>query len=446
MDEADFRKEYGKYPMSKYVFPGMRIAEDSLFFKLLGGTGTTSAMKIEVMKRYNWFTDDYEISAGGIILNKLGTQDEYITSPMPFDHKMAPFTWGIMSPLDEKLAYGLSTTFQSKDPHKILNTAYTMMVERELRAVDPAILSSDIDSPDIIFGQHKVIPVNDVNAYKEFTIAEPSNQFFNMMNSMQSTMTSSNQGGDASVVPSRQPSSAREVMYNSQLKQQALSNATTMYYDILRQQVMLVCKTALQFYTTDKYKNADKNTVRTITVSNMPLTDGGIGTIKMRFVKEKKLDTDLFIEAIKESVMNGKKTEILEIPVDFIQNLEFMVNDIKLEPDNASEIELANFVENVIGPMINVYIPAGLADPAKVMMRHVEKMGESISDYVSDNNASSMMSGGTPQAMPQGQEGAGQTQGNLLQSTVGMQNGVNQGGSLTPKFGSANAKPLPLNN
>lgn len=429
MDEQDFRAEYGKYPLSKYVFPGMRIAEDSLFFTLLGGTGTTSAMKIEVMKKYNWIKDEYTITAGGIILNKLGNQDNVDFSPMPFDHKMCPFTWGIMSPLDEKLAYGSSVPFQSKDPHKILNTAYVMMVERELRAIDPPIISSDMDSPELIFGQHKVVPVNDVNAYKEFTIKEPSNQYFNMMNSLQSNMTAINQGGDSQVVPSKQPVSAREVMYNSQLRQQSIANATSMYYDIVRQRVLLVLKTALQFYALDKYENSDKSAIRTIMAQDMPLTAGGIGNMKIRLVNEKKGDMELFLEGIRESVLNGKQTEIVEVPVSFIKDLELYVSNIELEPENSNELQLASFVENVINPMINVYVPAGVADINKVMMRHVEKMGESLSDFVSDGNVGQMMTGAGKN--PQGQA-VGPTQGAMLQSITGT------------KYGMNNSKPLPI--
>lgn len=445
MDIADFHAEFDKYPLAKYVFPGMRIAEDSLYFRLLGGTGTTTAQKVEVIRDYDWITDKYLIIAGGIILNGLGTGDNYVCSPMPFDHKMGPFTWGTLGPLDSKLAYGLSTPFSSKDPHKILNMSYTMMIERELRAIDPPVLTSDIESPELIFGQHKVIPVNDVNAYKEFNIKEASPTFFSMMNSLQGNMTASNQGGDQTIVQSRQPKSAREVLQNANESQQTISNAVLLYYDLIRQQVLLVLKTALQFYTTDKYESSDKNAIRTLLVSDMPLTLGGIGNLKLRIVKEKRNETELMLEGIKESILNGKTTEVVDIPVEFLQNLEFVIEKIDMEPDSPSEIELAMFVENVITPMISTYIPMGLADPGKTMLRHLEKMGESVSDYVSDANLSKVLGGEAPkmpEQMAGGQEGVGQTQGALSQSNTGIQNGLNQSGPLVPKFGAPNAKPL----
>ena len=445
MEPEDFHAEFDKkYPMAKYCYEGSRIAEDSLYFKLLGGTGTTTARKIEVIRDYDWFTDSYKIVASGILLNPLGKGDAFDTMPMPFDHKMGPFTWGTLAPLDSKLAYGLSIPFQSKDPHKILNTMFTMAIERELRAVDPAVLSSDIETPEFIFGQHKVVQVNDVNAYKEMRMAEPSNQYFNMMNSLQSQMSSNTQGGDNKIVGSRQPDSARAVMEDSLQKQQAISNATTLYYDLIRQQVLLVLKTALQFYTTDKYANSDKNTIRTLMVSDMPLSQGGIGNVKIDIVKEKKSnEIELFLQGIKESIINGKQTEIIHVPVDFLQNLEFYIEKIDLEPDTSSELELANWVENVLTPMINVYAPAGLADMSKVMMRHMEKMGESPSDFMADKNATQAIAGQPPQATP-GMGAQGETAGNMSQVLEGIKSGLNQSGPLTTKFGSSKAGALPI--
>lgn len=429
MDPSDFYQEFKKYKMSKYVFPGSRLAEDSLYFKLLGGSGTTSANKIEVIKKYDWQSDTYQIVASGITLNKLGNGENFEWSPMPFTHKMAPFTWGIMSPLDEKLAYGLSTPFQIKDPHKILNTSYTMMVERELRAIDPPILTSDLESPELIFGSHKVIPVNDVNAYKEMNISEPSNQFFAMQNSLQGLMSSHAQGGDASVIPSRQPKAAREIMSIEKMKQQAMANAVTMYYDILRQRILLVIKTSLQFMSLAKYQDSDKRVYKDILVPDMPLTDGGTGNLRLRMVKtgEKKPDMALFLEAIRETAQNGKATEIVEVPIEFIENLEFLINRIDLEPEDSTDLEISNFVENVLKPMVETYIPAGVADIGKTFLRHMEKLGENPADFAKDASAAPAQ-GGSP--FPGQAEG--QTQGNLQQVNRGI------------KFGANNSSPLPV--
>jgi len=233
-------------------------------------------------------------------------------------------------------------------------------------------------------------------------------------------------------------------MNNSQEQQQMVANATVLYYDLIRQKLLLVLKTALQFYTTDKYEAADKNVIRTLMVSDMPLTLGGLGNMKIRIVKEKKQETELFLEALKDSVLNGKQTEIVDVPVEFLQNLEFTIDKIDLEPDTPSELELATFVENVITPMISTYIPMGLADPSKVMLRHMEKMGESVSDYVSDENIAKVLGNESIKPTATMDMGQGQTTGNLMQSLEGTKSGLNQSGPLVPKFGSPKNKGLPI--
>lgn len=443
MDEDDFHSEFGNFPLHKFVHPGMRIAENSLYYRLLGGPGAASAHKVEVMRRYNWIKDEYQIIAGGIILNKVSAK---IWSPMPFDHKMAPHAWGIYNPIDNNLPYGLSVSFLGKDPHKILNVSYSMMVERELRAIDPPIISSDIESPEFIFGSHKIQQVNDINAYKEFQIGEPSMQYFNMMNALQGNMTSTAQGGNTVAAPSRQPDAARKVAEDAKLKEQASSNLVLMYYNMQRQKIMLLIKTMLQFYSNDKYSRADKNVMRTIMASDMPLSMGGIGNMKINITKETRDPMELFKEGIKESIMNGKATEIVDVPIEFIQDLDFIINRIDLEPEDSTKLEMANFTENVLGPMMKMYIPLGLADPAKVMLRHLEKMGEPMSDYTSENAMAAIIGKSvktTSQELPDGQTNVGQTTGNLLQMDTGMNNGANQSGPMTTRFGAPNATPLP---
>ncbi len=224
-----------------------------------------------------------------------------------------------------------------------------------------------------------------------------------------------------------------------------MANSVVMYYDIIRQEVLLALKTMFQFYTSDKYDKADKRVYRQILIPNMPLTLGGTGNLKVRIVAKKKDEMELFLEAIRESAANGKQTEIIEVPLEFIQNLEFEIEKIDLEPENSSQLELANFVENVIQPMLNVYVPAGVADISKVYLRHLEKMGESPADFSSDQVASQLASGkpiqqpqqqgqapaqGAAPQLPNPQVNKGQFAGSAHQSIIGQ------------KFGSQNSKPL----
>lgn len=462
MDEADFHTEFQMYPDHKFVRAGNRIAEDSLYFRLLGGTGVTTTNKVEVLRLYDTDNDQFCILANGILLNKLGSGKSIRTMPMPFDHKMMPFVWSIGEAVDEKLAYGLPMPYKTRDMHKMANAQFTMLLERELRLIDPPILTSDIEAPDIIFGQKKIIPVTDVEAYKEIDIKPASGDYFTSLNSVQQLMSTIAQGGVNQVIPSIQPKSAAEVDSANQAKQQAMGVPLLMYYDMIRQEAMLILRTMLQFYTAEKFSKDGANITRALTVPNMPLTLGGVGDVEIRFVDKTSNPLELYFESIRKATQNGRMTEIIEAPIDLIQKLEFEITDVELEPEQTSEMKKAMFVQSVIQPMLQSYVQMGIADPAKVFLRHLEALGEHPADYVSNNVLPQMMASwgsGYPvpglvpkqqQQQQQGQPQAGGMQGApggtpmqaMQQSIQGQANGgASNGGQGATPFTSPQMPP-----
>ncbi len=432
MTFADFKaSDLAKYSRAGFVQPGNMISEQSLYFTLLGGSGIISSDRVQILRPIDTNKDKAPIIANGIVINALGKGDSYACPPNPFHHKMQPYVWSVHEPIDNNFAYGLSTPFKLLSLDKLENTSFTMMVERELRAIDPPVLTSDFEAPQIIFGQKKVIPVNDVNAYKDFQINEASGAYFTMMNSLQGLMSSFAQGGSSAVAPSKQPKSAREVIALDALRQQSLGNALITYYDMVRQELLLVLKTALQFYSSGKYDEA--GLYRTINVPNFPLTTGGVGNLEIRVVNEPQHGLALYFEAVKKSVDNGKPTEIIEIPVSILQNLEFYIDDIKLEPEKATELERASYFEQVLSPILNVFVPAGVADLGKTYLRFLEKMGEHPSDYSNDQTITQLGYGGKEFKLPVtgevgGRQGMGNQMGNVLQQQTGAIFGGQSGG------------------
>lgn len=448
MSWAEFQVEYSMYPESKYVLPGGRIAEDSLYFRLLGGTGVTTADKVQILTLIDTDNGEKMVVSNGIWLDYMGDRDNPVPMPLPFLHGMQPYSWVLNEMIDEKFAYGLSLPFKEKDPHKILNTMITMAVESELRAIDPPFLTSDFEAPKLIFGAKKVIPVNDVKAYQQVDVKEASQSFFTVMNTIQGIMSDQSQGGNSDIVPSRQPKSAREVMAVQQQQENAMANAKLMYQNLIYQEFHLVVKTALQFYQVGKYEQS--NLIRSLLVPNSPLSKGGVGNMEVRIVKEKKDRLALMYEGIVKSFENGKETEIIEVPVDALNNLDFYIEDILLEPATTPDIERANFFERILQPAIQVFGPAGLVDMGKLYLRWLEKMGEHPSDYSSDQVLSKLMtSWGQPspfkffQVNAKGQvmsptlaaPGGNQQQENAMQTTTGMAaGGMSGGGQNTGQY------------
>jgi hypothetical protein len=280
------------------------------------------------------------------------------------------------------------------------------------------------------------------------TTAEGSNSFYQMVNGLQGLMSAQAQGGQQQISPTKQPKSSREVMQLQLIKQESLGNSLLMYYNMLRQEMLLVIKTALQFYPTNKFADVNNRVVRSIKLPNTSLTGGGMGNLVVRFVKDKQDDLISYFESIEESIKNGKQTEIIEAPIDIIKDLEFMISDIKITPAQTSEMEKQTYIENVITPMLKVYVPAGLADISKVYLRHLEKMGEHPADFTSEKVMPQIMSQWGHEMdfdmpEPNGKDsigtgkrneltGQGNQSGNKLQSTTGIKYGNtgNQGGNM----------------
>jgi hypothetical protein len=104
MTMKDFKREFKEFDNAEYVYPGNMIAEDSLYYRMLQGTGIMSGDKIQILKKFVWAgeTDKYLIFANGILLNPVGKGEKQTTSPLPWDHKMGPFSWGILSPVEDR--------------------------------------------------------------------------------------------------------------------------------------------------------------------------------------------------------------------------------------------------------------------------------------------------------------------------------------------------------
>jgi hypothetical protein len=451
MSYADFcASEHYKHPLAKYVKPGNQIAEDSLFFQLLSGMGIDTGDNVQVLTLIDTHTDRKLVVSQGIPLNMLGKDRAEIVQPIPFHHKMQPYVWSVHEPIDNNFAYGLSMPFKIKDGHKLLNTSYTMLVESELRGIDPPYLTSDIEAPSIIFGKKKVIPVMDVNAYKPIDVKEGSNAFYGMMNSLQGVMTSHAQGGSQSIMPSKQPKAAREIIAMEQMKQDALGNALVMYFDMVSQELKLMLKTALQFYPAGSFAGQDSNIVRALTIPDFPLSQGGVGRLEARIVKKPQEALALYFEAVKRSMDNGRNTEIIEYPAESLSKLvEFSIMDITLEPEKSSELEKAAWSEQVLAPLIQTFIPMGLADPAKVFLRWAEKNNESVANFASDKMLPQMMAAwGQEFKLPDlykqmlvgsgpGGPAQGAQTGNLTQSTRGTQFGSQSNGGIPgPEYGA----------
>jgi len=214
-----------------------------------------------------------------------------------------------------------------------------------------------------------------------------------------------------------------------------------MYYNMLRQEMTLMLKTAVQFYPTNKYAKINNRIVRAIKIPDTSLTTGGVGNLNVRFVHKKQDDLITYFESVEKSLQDGRQTEIIECPIEVLQDLDFIIHEIELKPAKASEIEKAAWMEQMFTPMMQYFVPMGIADPAKVYLQLLEKYGEHPADYTSDKVLPQLMATWgnemnfqmpdpkKPDSMKQG--ALGPQTGNLNQSNTGTRFG-GQGGAPIP--------------
>lgn len=448
MEFNRFKYEFKNFPNSQFVYPGSHMDGDSLYLQLLGNN---TSDYVEIMYEWNTMLDQYVITAGGIWLNPIGKGKNQKVAPNPFRHKQIPIALAQLRPIDNNFVYGMSLPFEIKDPDRIANTSMTILIERELRISSPPILTSDIEAPDLIFGNNQVVPVSDVDQYKEIQVREPGAGFFTMNTALQNIMSTHAQGGAQNPAPSRQPNAARTDIINEEMRKMYMANTLAMYNNLLIQEVRLVLKTALQFYPTKKFKGQEKNIIHSLMVPDSPLIQGGTGNLEIRIVNKNSDPELLYWEAVNKSVVNGKLTEIIEVPKEVIMDLNVQIGNISLEEEKNTDVEAANFVANILKPMVEVYIPNGLADPAKVFLMHMEALKQHPSDFAPESllpklytlwgEAFQMKFGpdGKPLQAPADvstpQQGMAAQPGNVLQQQTGIDNG--------PNGGAGNAGPGP---
>jgi len=423
--EAEFKEQYGHYEKSRYVYPGAMLHTESLYFKLLPSVTTTDL--VEIVKYYSVLQDQFVILANGIWLNPLNREEDVF--PLPYNHKELPFVKTIFEPIDDKFFYGLSLPFKLKSPQEIYNVMTQLLILREMKEISPPILTSDFEKPKLRFGPSEVIPVGDITAYKEMSIAPASGSFFSALTMIKGTLQP-----QAPVAPiiGRQPRSATEKQLEAYRRTQFYNNYVLMIWNLFYQEVILVIKTALQFYPVKKIKKTlptgiEKDIYRLIQIENATLPQGGIGNLEVRIVEEPSYWQELSLEVLTRSKISRKALDIIEITPEELQDLDFVITNIQMETENPPVLEQALFKEKVA---FITQLFGGMLSPEKAALRTFEVLRESPADWLRDDvltrlygiigeEAAPLTAPlGTPDmmALPQTQ--------NLLQTLRGMQFGA----------------------
>ena len=144
MPLSEFQQKYGHYKKSELVDgkSGMTSGSGTIpyymdFISSECGEGT-----VEVIWLYDPENDEFIMTANGIWINPLGTNEE--VQPLPWNHKEMPFFSAINEPLGV-FFYGKSTPNRLSSMSDVLNVLQNMMMDQSFLSIFTPILTAGFD-------------------------------------------------------------------------------------------------------------------------------------------------------------------------------------------------------------------------------------------------------------------------------------------------------------
>ena len=383
---SDFKNTFDGYALSKYVFPGMQFADQSIFAQFLAYDVRGSDF-VEVIKYFNAPKDRYMIIANGVLLNPVkeeGKNDE-ILCPLPWNHKHLPFAKTVFEPLDANFFYGMPLPQKVKSPQEALNKLWELALDRETRSVAAPIITTDPNANEgLEFKAGRIYGVGvPVSEYKELTVAPLSSSYWNMLGSLQNLMQRTGTGSQV-LTGGKQPKSATEKSAEVQIQKETVGLYFLFYQDLLEQTTWLSMQNMIQFYTAHKVEDivGTRKFRKVLALTEMQLTQGGMGNMEVRIADKPASNEELKEESWFRSLMNKERVEIIEVTPKMLNEVYFDIK-IDFENENPPETEQALFT-NWANWLMQTFYPLGLVDPKKILFRATEMKGELASDYIPD--------------------------------------------------------------
>lgn len=408
MTWKDFKRRYGSYPLANKVYPGQKLSEDSLFAEFLDKTLLTSD-KIEILQYYNTEEDEYGVVANGVFLNPVKTkQRSSMVSPLPWNHKELPFAKTIYRFTSPSLFWGASLMHIVKDEVEAFNELIEMGLNRIYKAINPPVITNDYSVPNNIEIESGKLYVSR-GEWKELNMGTLDPNVWNLSYTLQNQIARGVTPLSYPSQPTRQPKSASEILSRQQKELQSYQPQKMFYQDLIEQKIWLTVYNGIQFLTAEQTKRmvGNERFEKTLFVDNIQ-TPNGFSSLEIRIKPEISQPEKLFVESIIKSIQNKKRTEIIEISPEALQNLKFDV-DIMFNVENTPELKKAlfsNFVQQIMAMFPD------LIDKKKLLIRLFEVYNENPVDYLADNIIPSLF---VPQIQqPQNQltpQGFGNNQG-----------------------------------
>lgn len=352
--------------------------------------------QVEIIRYYNSDVDEYVIIANGVWLNPIMVDGEKVISPLPFQHKELPF-WEIrFEAFDSQFFYGKSLPDKLKSFQDVLNVLTNMLLDQSFLTVFKPILTNGFDSiEDDYLRPGRRTPVDTQGlpikeAVQELDMSTPTGWHQFILNYTRGVMEEASvdkvQQGSVAGLPDRLPAQAVRTAAEGVSSVLGLFGRFIKYG--ISRKATLRAKNIMQFWTEpgtpileqilgqggNKKVNEAFNTFK---FDGATMTDGkrGMKIIEM-YSDKKRMPTrnQIRARAAAFEIDTGKKIEIVAIPADYLQSLDF---DVKIVQNAKSEMtkdaERALQLEKV--RVYKSFFP-NLVDDTELMAQTAEKMGD----------------------------------------------------------------------
>lgn len=381
MTWSDFKRTYSGYPLSRFVYPGSKLSEESLFSKMLDAT-TLGTEKIEILQYFNSEEDQYVTIANGVWLNPIGKKSKE-PMPLPWNHKKLPFAKTVYRVGSPPIFWGVSLVHIVKDEVDAWNNIIEMALDRIYKSINPPIYTTDPTVPpdQKIEGGKLYVLRGDLREVQMIPL-DPNvwNVNFTLLQQVEKGVTPLT----FSTPPSRQPRSASEILAKQQRELSSYQMQKTFYQHLMEQKIWLEIQNAIQFLTAQKVRRMVgegmwQNILRVEDIQ----TPAGLANLEIRLKPEEQSLTpkeQLKAESIIQSILRKERLEIIEVSVEALKSLKFDV-ELDFDLENTPEIrkvnymQFANFLREAFGQLI---------DPKKVLLRLFEVWNENPADWLSD--------------------------------------------------------------
>jgi len=390
MSKDEFTKEFGQYKDAKYVEEGIpnNDVDTTTFFYSLDGKEENGKRLIEIVRYYNQLTDQYIITANGVLL---------LDAPLLWrinGEKVYPFAKAIWEPfVDKHFAYGNCLPNILMGEYDIFNTLWNSVLDKEYRSLVRPLLvgrvnQDQFDLEDEFLDTSTKIYVNDISQVKPMMTNPVDNSDIMMIQMVARGIEES-----APALPdtlSNKQSTAREVVIAEEKLRELKVINQELVSDLWRQKYALrLANIQLNYPQPRKIvnlKGKEEKIYRTFLIENVELEKdtGETGTLAIQFKdikkeEKKKMEQEL---AIEEEMMKkqGISYRKLIISTNFLDNYLYQIEIISESLLQPSKAKKQTIMKDKLSVVANLF--------PEIMMANQTDFFAMALDAYDDKNAS----------------------------------------------------------